>query len=275
MKIIIILLSLFLLFNCSKDVKEVSNIKETTQELEMISMYNEAYKALNNGDPYFAATKFLESEIAYPQSIWAPKSALMASYSYYLQNYYTEAISNLERFLKTYPKDENLAYAHYLIAMCYFESVVDEKRDLGSIVKAQEKYEFIIENYPSSEFSLDANFKLNLIEDLLASKEMYIARHYIKKKKWIPALNRLKIIIEDYDQTIFVEEALHRLVEINYYLGLDSEAKKYANILGYNYLSSQWYKKTYKIFNKDYSLDYNQIIKKDKKRVIDKFKKLF
>jgi len=275
MKIIIILLSLFLLFNCSKDVKEVSNIKETTQELEMISMYNEAYKALNNGDPYFAATKFLESEIAYPQSIWAPKSALMASYSYYLQNYYTEAISNLERFLKTYPKDENLAYAHYLIAMCYFESVVDEKRDLGSIVKAQEKYEFIIENYPSSEFSLDANFKLNLIEDLLASKEMYIARHYIKKKKWIPALNRLKIIIKDYDQTIFVEEALHRLVEINYYLGLDSEAKKYANILGYNYLSSQWYKKTYKIFNKDYSLDYNQIIKKDKKRVIDKFKKLF
>jgi len=275
MKIIIILLSLFLLFNCSKDVKEVSNIKETTQELEMISMYNEAYKALNNGDPYFAATKFLESEIAYPQSIWAPKSALMASYSYYLQNYYTEAISNLERFLKTYPKDENLAYAHYLIAMCYFESVVDEKRDLGSIVKAQEKYEFIIENYPSSEFSLDANFKLNLIEDLLASKEMYIARHYIKKKKWIPALNRLKIIIEDYDQTIFVEEALHRLVEINYYLGLDSEAKKYANVLGYNYLSSQWYKKTYKIFNKDYSLDYNQIIKKDKKRVIDKFKKLF
>lgn len=275
MKIIIILLSLFLLFNCSKDVKEVSNIKETTQELEMISMYNEAYKALNNGDPYFAATKFLESEIAYPQSIWAPRSALMASYSYYLQNYYTEAISNLERFLKTYPKDENLAYAHYLIAMCYFESVVDEKRDLGSIVKAQEKYEFIIENYPSSEFSLDANFKLNLIEDLLASKEMYIARHYIKKKKWIPALNRLKIIIKDYDQTIFVEEALHRLVEINYYLGLDSEAKKYANILGYNYLSSQWYKKTYKIFNKDYSLDYNQIIKKDKNKVIDKFKKLF
>lgn len=275
MKIIIILLSLFLLFNCSKDVKEVSNIKETTQELEMISMYNEAYKALNNGDPYFAATKFLESEIAYPQSIWAPRSALMASYSYYLQNYYTEAISNLERFLKTYPKDENIAYAHYLIAMCYFESVVDEKRDLGSIVKAQEKYEFIIENYPSSEFSLDANFKLNLIEDLLASKEMYIARHYIKKKKWIPALNRLKIIIKDYDQTIFVEEALHRLVEINYYLGLDSEAKKYANILGYNYLSSQWYKKTYKIFNKDYSLDYNQIIKKDKNKVIDKFKKLF
>jgi len=275
MKTIIVLLSLFLLFNCSKDVKELSNINETTQELEMISMYNEAYKALNNGDPYFAATKFLESEIAYPQSIWAPRSALMASYSYYLQNYYTEAISNLERFLKTYPKDENLAYAHYLIAMCYFESVVDEKRDLGSIVKAQEKYEFIIENYPSSEFSLDANFKLNLIEDLLASKEMYIARHYIKKKKWIPALNRLKIIIEDYDQTIFVEEALHRLVEINYYLGLDSEAKKYANILGYNYLSSQWYKKTYKIFNKDYSLDYNQIIKKDKKRVIDKFKKLF
>ncbi len=275
MKIIYILLILISLLNCSKDSQEISIIKETSQELEMISSYNEAYEALSDGDPYFAAKKFLEAEISYPQSIWAPRSALMASYSYYLQNYYTEAISNLERYLKTYPNDKNISYAHYLIAMCYFESIVDEKRDSGSIIKAKEKFEFIVKNYPSSEFSLDANFKLNFIEDLLASKEMYIARHYIKKGKWIAASNRLKIVVEDYNQTIFIEEALHRLVEINYNLGLDSEAQKYAKILGYNYLSSEWYKKTYKIFNKNYSVVYNQEIKKDKNKVIDKFKKLF
>ena len=275
MKIIYISLLAIFLFNCSKETKEVSMIKETSQELEMISSYKEAYEALTDGDPFFAAKKFLESEISYPQSIWAPKSALMAAYSYYLQNYYTEAISNLERYLKTYPNDKNLSYAHYLIAMCYFESIVDEKRDSGSIVKAKEKFDFIVKNYPSTEFSIDANFKLDLIEDLLASKEMYIARHYIKKGKWIAASNRLKIVVEDYNQTIFIEEALHRLVEINYNLGLDSEAQKYAKILGYNYQSGQWYKKTYKIFNKNYSIDYNRKIKKDKNKVIDKFKKLF
>ena len=275
MKIFYILLFVLVLFGCSKDEKKVSIIKESSQELEMISSYNEAYIALNKGDPYFAAKKFLEAEILYPQSKWAPRSALMASYSYYLQNYYTEAISNLQRYLDTYPQDENIIYAHYLIAMCYYESIIDEKRDNGSIIEAKKKFDFILKNYPSTQFAYDASFKLDLIQDILASKEMYIGRHYIKKGKWIAAVNRFKTVVQEYDQTIFVEEALHRLVEINYKLGLVEESQQYAKVLGYNYLSSEWYKKSYKIFNKDYSVNLNKVIRKDKKGVLEKFKKLF
>ena len=267
--------SLFFFNSCSKDIKEVSVIKENTQDLEMISAYREGYESLNEGDPYFAAKKFLEAELLFPQSEWAPRSALMASYSYYLQNYYTEALSNLQRYLKTYPTDKNLAYAHYLIAMCYYETIENEKKDSKPLIDAREKFNYIVKNYPNTDFSLDAKFKLGLIDTILASKEMYIGRHYIKKEKWIAAVNRFKTVIEDYDQTTFTQEALHRLVEINYKLGLIEESQKYANILGYNYLSSDWYKKSYKIFNRDYSTQLNKKIKKDKKGVIKKFKKLF
>ena len=275
-KFIFLLLFFLLSLNaCSKDKKKISLIKETSQDLEMISTYKEAYKALNEGDPYFAAKKFLEAELLFPQSEWAPRSALMASYSYYLQNYYAEALSNLERFLKTYPTNKNLAYAHYLIAMCYYETIEDEKRDSGPLLKAKEKFDFVIDNYPNTDFALDAKFKLDLIQDIIASKEMYLGRHYTKRGKWIAAMNRFKTVINNYDQTIFVEEALHRLVEINYKLGLIEESEKYAKILGYNYLSSDWYKKSYKVFNQDYSVQIKKPIKKDKKGVINKFKKLF
>ena len=271
----LILFLIVLLSGCSKEETKVSLIKETSQELEMISTYREAYQALNTGDPYFAAKKFLEAEILYPQSIWAPKSALMASYSYYLQNYYTEATLNLERYLKTYPNDENLLYAHYLIAMCYYESIEDEKRDSGPLIKAKEKFNYILINYPNSEFAIDASFKLNLIQDILASKEMYLGRHYIKKGKWIAAINRFKIVVKEYNQTVFIEEALHRLVEINFNIGLIDESKKYAKILGYNYQSSKWYEESYKIFNKNYTAKIEKKIKKDKKGVLEKFKNLF
>ena len=271
------LILLFLLFisACSKDVKEVSTIKEIRQDLEMISAYEEGYEALKEGDPYFAAKKFLEAELLYPQSQWAPKSAIMASYSYYVQNYYAEALSNLERFLKTYPKDENLSYVHYLIAMCYYETIEDEKRDSGPLLNAREKFSYIVDKYPNTDFASDSKFKLDLIQDILASKEMYVGRHYIKKERWIAAINRFKTVIEKYGQTIFVEEALHRLVEINYKLGLIEESQKYANVLGYNYLSGEWYKKSYKVFNRSYSNQIDKKIKKDKKGVLNKFKKLF
>ena len=267
----------FLLFlnACSKDEKEISIIKENRQDLEMISAYKEAYNALETGDPYFAAKKFLEAELLYPQSKWASQSALMASYSYYMQNYYTEALSNLERFLLTYPNSKNLAYAHYLIAICYYETIEDEKRDSAPLIKAKQKFSIIIKDYPDTEFALDSRFKLSLIENILAGKEMYLGRHYLKKEKWIASINRFKNVIENYNQTVFVEEALHRLVEVNYRLGLIEESQKYANTLGYNYLSSDWYKKSYKIFNQDYSAQLTKKIKKDKKGVVQKFKKLF
>ena len=268
--------SFLLLFNaCSKDQSNISNIKENRQDLEMMSAYVEAYESLNKGDTFYAAKKFLEAELLFPQSPWAPKSALMASYSYYLQNYYTEALANLERYLMTYPNSKDLVYTHYLIAMCYYETIEDEKRDSGPILKAKEKFTFIVENYPNTDFALDSEFKLDLINDILAAKEMYLGRHYLKKEKWIASMNRFKNVIENFDKTIFVEEALHRLVEINYKIGLIEESQKYANVLGYNYLSSDWYKKSYKIFNKDYTAQVSKKIKKDKKGVFDKFKKFF
>ena len=273
--IYIILYFLILLSSCSQEEKEISLIKETKQDLEMISTYKEAYNALNGGDPYFAATKFLEAELLFPQSDWAPRSSLMASYSFYMQNYYSEALLNLERFLKTYPTDKNLSYAHYLMAMCYYETIEDEKRDSGPLLKAKDKFTFVMQEYPNTEFALDSKFKLGLIEDVMASKEMYLGRHYLKKGKWIASINRFKTVIENYDETIFVEEALHRLVEINYKIGLLDESQKYASVLGYNYLSSEWYKKSYKVFNKNYETRMRDNIKKDKKGVISKFKKLF
>ena len=265
---------LIIFSSCAKE-KEISLIKETNQDLEMITAYKEGLQGLEDNDFFYAAKKFLEAELLYPQSEWASTSALMASYAYYLQNFYTKALSNLERFLKTYPNNRNIDYAHYLIAMIYYETIEDEKRDTKPLLRAKEKFEFIIKEYPETDFALDSNFKLELIQNVLASKEIYLGRHYIKKEKWIAAINRFKNVTEEYDQTIFVEEALHRLVEINYKIGLIEESQKYANVLGYNYLSSKWYKKSYKVFNKDYSEQINKPIKKDKKGVIQKFKKLF
>ena len=273
-KIFLITFFLILIYSCSKKEKEISYIKETRQELEIATAYNEAYKALEENDPYFAAKKFLEAELLFPQSKWAPRSALMASYSFYMQNYYAEALSNLNRYLKTYPNDEDLAYAHYLIAMCYYETIEDEKRDSGPLIKAKEKFEFVVKEYPGTDFAMDSKFKLELIQDILASKEMYLGRHYIKKGKWIAAMNRFKNIVDDYQQTIFIEEAIHRLVEINYKIGLLEESQKYANLLGYNYQSGEWYEKSYKIFNKEYSLKTDKNRKK-KEGVIKRFKKLF
>ena len=270
----LLVIFIFFFYSCAKE-KEVSVIKETSQDLEMVTAYKEGLKGLEENDHYYAAKKFLEAELLYPQSEWAPTSALMASYSYYLQNFYSKALLNLERFLKTYPNNKNIDYAHYLIGMIYYETIEDEKRDSKPLLRAKEKFELIIQKYPDTDFAIDAKFKLELIQNILASKEVYLGRHYIKKGKWIPAINRFKIVIEQYDQTIFVEEALHRLVEINYKIGLIEESQKYANILGYNYLSSKWYKKSYKVFNKNYDEKIGKINKKEKKGVIKRFKKLF
>ena len=274
-KINLILILLLIINACSKQEIKSPTIKETKQDLEVITAYKEAYEAIDEGDPFFAAKKFLDAELLFPQSEWAPKSALMASYAYYLQNYYSEALENLQRYLKTYPTDKNHAYAHYLIAICYYESIEDEKRDTGPLIRSREKFNYLIENYPNSDFSLDAKFKLELINDILASKEVYLGRHYMKRGKWIAAMNRFKAVIDFYNDTIFIEEALHRLVEINYKLGLEEESQKYANILGYNYLSSEWYKKSYKVFNKNYKINQGKTIIKDKRGIVEKFKKLF
>tara|TARA_Y100001970_G_scaffold130975_1_gene161572 strand:+ start:11014 stop:11844 length:831 start_codon:yes stop_codon:yes gene_type:complete len=272
LKLFFVLVVLLNFYSCTKEDKKISVIKETNQEMEMTTAYKDGYELLNRNENFNAANKFLEAELLFPQSTWAPQSALMASYAYYLQNFYYEAISNLKRYIKTYPNHKNIAYAHYLIAICHYEMIEDEKRDSEPLFMAKKKFTYILKNYPNTDFALDAQFKLDLIQDILASKEIYLGRHYQKKEKWIAAINRYKTVVEEYDQTIFVEEALHRLVEVNYKIGLNSESQKYAKLLGYNYLSSEWYKKSYKVFNKNYK---DKKINKNKKSVVEKFKNLF
>ena len=272
-KILLLILSI-LLISCSKEEK-ISALEEDDIEVQMIEAFKEGYEELNKGDVIYAAKKFNEAELLFPQSEWAPKAALMAAYTYYSDNYYGDAIYEIERYLKTYPNHKNVDYAHFLLAMCYYETIVDEKRDLEPLLKAQEQFEIIMNNYPNTDFSMDAKFKLDLISDKLAAKQMYIGKHYLKKKKWIPAINRYKKVVEDYGTTIYVEEALHRLVEIHYRIGLKKESEKYAKLLGYNYQSSEWYKESYKVFNKDYKIE-KKIVKKKKKGLIwKKFKSLF
>jgi len=273
-KILLTLTFILLLNSCSKNVEDVKFIKETSQNEEIISAYNKGMSLIETGDYFAASKKFLEVEILLPQSQWAPKSVLMASYSYYLQNYYSLAIENLNRYFKTYPKDKNMAYAHYLLAMCYYETIEGEKKDLAPLIASKKELIFIIENYPETDYAYDARYKIDLINDTLAAKEVYIGRHYVKKKKWIPALNRFKSVLKNYETTNHVEEAIHRLVEIYYILGMEDESLKYASLLGYNYNSGEWYKETYKIFNKEYRVSLPSK-KKENSKILSKIKSLF
>ena len=270
-----LILIIIVFFGCAKDKENKLIIQEQNLETQMISAYKEGLNFLDKNDGLSAAKKFNEAELLFPQSEWAPKSALMAAYSYYAYNYYGDSIYELEQFIKKYPKDERISYANFLLAMCYYQSIIDEKKDLEPLLKARDKFIYVVENYPDTDFAMDAKFKLDLIREILASKEMYLGSYYIQKGKWIAAINRFKIVINDYDTTIYVEEALHRLVELHYKIGLENEAKKYANLLGYNYLSSDWYKSTYKIFNKEYKLAKPEKRKKESNFLIKKYKSIF
>ena len=266
-----------ILISCSKEEIKESTIKEKSLDLQVLEAYQEGVKSLETGDVLYAAKKFNEAETLFPQSEWAPKSALMAAYAYYTQDYYSDTIAELERFIRVYPLSKNLDYVYYLLGISYYEQIVDEKKDLQSIIKAKEYFKIVSKNYPNTNYSLDAEYKIDLVNDTLASKEMYIGRYYFDRKKWIPAINRFRTVIDDYETTIYAQEALHRLVEVHYILGLKDEAKKYAKLLGYNYQSSKWYEKSYSVFDKEYK---ENVKKRDKKRskknkTLKKIKSLF
>ena len=272
------LLFLFILVSCSKNNIEKSVIKEKSLELQVLEAYDIGKDALESGDVLYAAKKFNEVENLFPQSDWAPKSALMAAYSYYVQDYYSDSIAELERFIRIYPYHKDVSYAYYLLGICYFEQIVDEKKDLQSIKNAKIKFDYVLKEYADTEYALDAEFKISLINDILASKEMYIGRYYFEKKKWISAINRFRTVVDDYDTTIYTAEALHRLVEVHYTIGLIDEAEKYAQLLGYNYGSSKWYQNTYSLFDKNYKIRKKNTfkeIKKKNKKVLKKFRTLF
>ena len=258
----ILIISIVFISACQNNDEKISIIEERDLDLQMIDAYNEGLNLLDDNYPLKAAEKFNEAELLYPQSLWAARSSLMSAYSFYYGSYYVDAIEELNRFKEIYPNHERIVYAYYLLGMCHYEQIADEKKDLGSIVDAQQNFKYVLENYPDTDFALDSQFKLELIQQILASKEMYLAKYYIEKEKWIPAINRYKNVLDKFETTIYVEEALHRLVEIHYKIGLIDESKKYAALLGYNYQSSEWYRESYKVFNKDYQ----KIIKKRKKQ---------
>ena len=250
-KVIYIFIISFLIFSCSKKepVTEIPNNKEKSFEV-----YKEALKNLEEGQYFYASKKFSEAENILPQIEFAAKSALMSGYCLYLINFYTESEEALERFIKKYPADKNIPYAYYLLAVIYYEQILDESKDIEPLLVSKEKIENFLKNFPDTEYALDLKFKMDLINNQIAAKELYIAKFYITNQKWIPAINRLKTIVDHYDETIFIEEALHRLVETYYQVGLEEEAKSAAALLGYNYNSSEWYQRSYKLLNKDYKI---------------------
>ena len=271
--IFFIFFTYLIISGCGQKKVEVKPLEDSNIDSQMIKAYNEGLTALDQNDYMLAVKKFGEAEILYPQSIWAPRSALMTAYSYYVYERYFDTIFELERFLKTYPEHNRQNYAYYLLGLAYYEQIVDEKKDLEPIINSKKYFQIIINEYPSSEYAADAEFKLDLIKEILAAKEMYLGRYYIEKEKWIPAINRYKTILENYDDTIYVEEAIHRLVEIHYKVGLINESKKYANLLGYNYQSGEWYEKSYKIFNKNYEKPKIKTAK-NKKTIIQRLRSL-
>ncbi len=259
---------------CSKEEKPENVLKEKGLDAQMIEVYNQAMEEFERGDAIYAGKKFSEAELIFPQSIWAPRAVLMSAYGYFSQGYYNDAIMDLERFLLKYKNHPQTDYAYYLLALCHYDQIIDEKKDLSEIINAKKYFEIIIKNYPNTDYAADSRYKLDFVIELMASKEMYLARYYNQREKWIPAINRFKKVINDYETTIYVEEALHRLVEIHYKIGLVEEAQKYASLLGYNYQSSKWYEASYKILNENYEI---KKIKNKKKQetILKKFKKIF
>ena len=276
MKNLFFIIFALVLISCAPETKKIkTKVIGNDIETQMIEAYNAGVLALEEGDVLFATKKFNEAELLYPQSDWAPKASLMAAYAYWSQSYYSNSVDELKRFIKLYPKNRNLNYAYYLLAMNYYDSIVDEKKDLKPLNEAKRYFNYIIKEYPETDYALDGKYKLELINDMLAAKEMYIARHYIYKEKWIAAINRLKFVVSNYDKTIYIEEALHRLVEVYYIIGLEDEAKKYARTLGYNYQSSEWYRQSYKVFNKDYKFKKKDLKKESNKKLLDRIKSFF
>ena len=272
-KELIIIFLLILLSACSKNQEEI--IYQPLEQTNPYELYKEGLAAFEKNDFFFSNKKFSEAELNFEEAEFAAKSAIMSIFSLYGLNFYEEANENLDRYFKTYPADKNIIYAHFLQAVIYFEQISDEKKDLKPLLQANEKIDFFLKNYSNSEYAIDLKFKKDLIQNQIAAKELFVAKYYISIKKWVPAIQRLKIIVNKYDKTIFIEEALHRLVEIHYHLGLENEAKKYANILGYNYNSSEWFEQSYKILNKNYEFTDNKVIKKDDswyKKIIKKIK---
>ena len=244
-KLFIILL-IIMMISCSGN----KNKEIPYQERSLNTIYENALEKLNNENYDEAINEFDEVERQHPYSLWARKSILMSSYASYKNRDFVKAEINLKRYIGLYPASELVPYAQYLLGMCYFDQIIDDKRDHTSVANAYQTFKLILDRYPQSSYAKDSYYKIIFIEDIIAAKELNIAKTYLSLKKYIAAIKRFKNIVNNYQTSSFVPESLHRLVEIYLILGVDEEALINARVLGYNFPDSKWYKYSYKLLKK-------------------------
>ena len=264
-----ILISIFIIVTaCGKD----DNLIKKPEEIPPLNvLYKAAFDLYEQGDWNRSIELFQKVETRYSFSEWAPRATLMIMYIYYEAGESIKALEYANKFKKTNPRNKNINYVDFIIALTFYERINVVSRDQTNTRAALKQFQSILKKYPNSIYAEESKYKIDLINEQLAGNEMYIGRYYMKKGKWIAAIKRFQIVINQYDTTIFSKEALHRLVEIYYRLGNINEAKKYAAILGYNFNDSNWYKKSYKIVgNKDYRIEEN----KRKIKLKDRVKKI-
>lgn len=221
------------------------------KQVPVETLYNKALDELQQGNNYAAAKAFDEVDRQYPYSQWATRAQMMAGYAHYKNLKYDDAVIALDRFIELHPGDPDIAYAYYLKALCYYEQISDVRRDQDMTKKALDALRQVADRFPDSKYAKDAAFKVDLTVDHLAGKEIEIGRYYLDRKQYQAAIPRFQKVIEQYQTTTHVPEALHRLVESYLALGIIPEAQKNAAILGHNYPNSKWYKETFALMKKN------------------------
>jgi outer membrane protein assembly factor BamD len=226
-----------------------SDKKDDYVERPVEELYNEAMDLIDQNEYYRASKAFEEVERQHPYSVWATKAQLMGAYALYERNKYDDAIIGLDRFIQLHPGNKDAAYAYYLKGLSYYEQITDVARDQKMTELALKALQEVIDRFPASTYARDAKLKVDLARDHMAGKEMNVARYYQGREHYLAALNRFKAVVEQYQTTSHVPEALHRMVEIYIILGLTDEAKKTAAVLGHNFPGSDWYEDSYSLLN--------------------------
>ncbi len=222
---------------------------ENYVERPVNDLYNTALDELQNGNNRRAAAAFQEVERQHPYSQWATRGQLMAAYAFYRGAEYDQAIDAARRFIDLHPGHKDVPYAHYLVGMSYYDQISDVGRDQKMTELAYEAFGELIRRFPDSTYGRDARLKAELAEDHLAGREMAIGRYYQQREKFVAAANRFRTVVETYQTTTHIEEALHRLTEVYVALGLEDEAVKTAAVLGHNYPASAWYQDSYALLS--------------------------
>ena len=248
----LVVVALLMLASCAEIKKEVEYIEKPAEQI-----YNSALDKVLDRNFRAAVPLFDEVERQHPYSRWARKAILMSSYASYKNRDFIKAEINLKRYINLYPASESTPYAQYLIGMCYFDQIIDDKRDQTSVKNALQTFKLILDRYPETAYAKDAYYKIIFLEDIMAAKELNVAKTYLSLKKYIAAIKRFKNIVNNYQTSSYVPESLHRLVEVYLILGVNDEAVINARVLGYNFPDSKWYKYSYKLLKNKNLINYD------------------